>query len=102
VTRTTGLSLVSLTSERRLNRLGSRPVLTANLIRLTIGCESAENRCHGRSLQLDLVRRARAVPIWDALQAEIVVLPHQLNVLRRKSPERIAFTNIDRLVFAGL
>jgi len=53
-------------------------------------------------LQLDLVRRARAVPIWDALQAEIVVLPHQLNVLRRKSPERIAFTNIDRLVFAGL
>jgi hypothetical protein len=45
----------------------------------------------GDLLQLDLVRRARAVPIWDALQAEIVVLRHQLNVLRRKSPERIAF-----------
>jgi hypothetical protein len=37
-----------------------------------------------------------------ALEAEIVVLRHQLNVLRRKSPKRLAFGNIDRLVFAGL
>src|SRR5216683_218545 len=37
-----------------------------------------------------------------ALQAEILVLRHQLNVLRRKSPKRLAFGNIDRLVFAGL
>jgi transposase InsO family protein len=37
-----------------------------------------------------------------ALQAEILVLRHQLNVLQRKSPNRVALTNIDRLVFAGL
>jgi hypothetical protein len=36
------------------------------------------------------------------LEAEILVLRHQLNVLRRKSPKRLAFSNIDRLVFAGL
>ena len=37
-----------------------------------------------------------------ALHAEILVLRHQLNVLRRKSPKRLVFKNIDRLVFAGL
>src|SRR6202007_2641855 len=37
-----------------------------------------------------------------ALQAEILTLRHQLNVLRRKSPQRLGFTSIDRLVFAGL
>jgi hypothetical protein len=37
-----------------------------------------------------------------ALEAEILVLRHQLNVLRRKSPRRLAFSNVDRMVFAGL
>src|SRR6266446_4636055 len=37
-----------------------------------------------------------------SLQAEILTLRHQLNVLRRKSPQRLIFTSIDRLVFAGL
>jgi transposase InsO family protein len=37
-----------------------------------------------------------------ALEAELLVLRHQLNVLRRKSPGRLAFSNIDRLVFAGM
>jgi transposase InsO family protein len=37
-----------------------------------------------------------------SLQAEILTLRHQLNVLRRKSPQRLSFSNIDRLVFAGL
>ena len=37
-----------------------------------------------------------------SLQAEILVLRHQLNVLRRKSPARIAFSGIDRLVLIGL
>jgi hypothetical protein len=37
-----------------------------------------------------------------ALQAEIVLLRHQLNVLRRRSPKRVNLSNIDRLVFAGI
>ena len=37
-----------------------------------------------------------------ALQTEILVLRHQLNVLRRKSRKRIVFSNVDRWVFAGL
>src|SRR5258707_2479108 len=37
-----------------------------------------------------------------SLQAEILTLRHQLNVLRRKSPQRLSFTSVDRLVFAGL
>ena len=36
------------------------------------------------------------------LAAEILVLRHQLNVLRRSAPKRVAFSSIDRLVFAGL
>jgi hypothetical protein len=40
---------------------------------------------------------------WRArLEAEILVLRHQLNVLGRKAPKRAAFNSIDRLVFAGL
>src|SRR5262245_50400986 len=37
-----------------------------------------------------------------ALRAEIFILRHQLNVLRRKSPKRLVFSNIDRLNFAGV
>src|SRR6267143_100387 len=37
-----------------------------------------------------------------ALEAEILVLRHPLNVLRRNAPKRLAFSNVDRLVFAGL
>ena len=37
-----------------------------------------------------------------ALEAEILVLRHQLNVLRRRSRKRLAFGSIDRLIFAGL
>ena len=37
-----------------------------------------------------------------SLEAEILTLRHQLNVLRRKSPKRLAFSNVDRLIFAGL
>src|ERR1700722_15615387 len=38
----------------------------------------------------------------ESLQAEILTLRHQLNVLRRKSPQRLTFSSIDRRVFAGL
>src|SRR5260370_20434028 len=37
-----------------------------------------------------------------SLEAEILALRHQLNVLRRKSPQRLTFSSIDRLVFVGL
>jgi transposase InsO family protein len=37
-----------------------------------------------------------------SLEAEIVALRHQLNVLRKKSPKRLAYRNFDRLIFAGL
>jgi hypothetical protein len=36
-----------------------------------------------------------------ALEAENLVLRHQLNVLRRKSPKRLAFGNVDRFVFTA-
>jgi len=36
------------------------------------------------------------------LEAENVVLRHQLNVLRRKSPKRVAVSSIDRLLLVGL
>ena len=36
------------------------------------------------------------------LEADIVVLRHELNVLRRKAPKRLAFKAFDRLVFASL
>jgi hypothetical protein len=37
-----------------------------------------------------------------SLHVEILTLRHQLNVLRRKSPQRLTFSSIDRLVFTGL
>ncbi len=38
----------------------------------------------------------------SSLEAKILTLRQQLNVLRRKSPKRLAFSNVDRLIFAGL
>jgi hypothetical protein len=37
-----------------------------------------------------------------SLEAEIVALRHQLNVLRKKAPKRLVFSNFDRFVFACL
>src|SRR6476620_588159 len=37
-----------------------------------------------------------------SLEAENMILRHQLNVLRRKSPKRPTFGMLDRLVFVGL
>ena len=36
------------------------------------------------------------------LEAEIIILRHQLNVLRRRTPSRARLTLIDRLIFAWL
>jgi hypothetical protein len=35
-------------------------------------------------------------------EAEILVLRHQINVLRRKSPKKPALNNVDRLLFVWL
>ena len=37
-----------------------------------------------------------------SLEAEILMLRHQLNVLQRKAPKRLAFNAFDRLVIASL
>jgi hypothetical protein len=37
-----------------------------------------------------------------SLEAEKLILRHQLGVLRRKSPKRPTFGMLDRLIFAGL
>src|SRR5215831_6929889 len=37
-----------------------------------------------------------------ALEAEVLVLRHQLNVLRRSCPKRTALSSIDRLLLVGL
>ena len=37
-----------------------------------------------------------------AMEAEILVLRHQLNVLRRNCPKRVALSSIDRLLLVGL
>jgi hypothetical protein len=36
------------------------------------------------------------------LEVEILVLRHQLNILRRKSPKRVALSSIDRLLLVEL
>src|SRR6266403_3708978 len=38
----------------------------------------------------------------SSLAAEILVLRHQINVLRRHSPKRQTFSSADRLIFAWL
>src|SRR4029453_17120376 len=37
-----------------------------------------------------------------SLKAEILMLRHQLNVLRRKAPKRLVFNNFDLFVFESL
>jgi transposase InsO family protein len=37
-----------------------------------------------------------------SLEAEILILRHQLNIQQRHVPKRVAFTAVDRLIFVGL
>jgi hypothetical protein len=36
------------------------------------------------------------------LEAEILILRHQLSIQRRHLPKRLAFSAMDRLIFVGL
>jgi hypothetical protein len=81
--------------------LPSNTVSTVSVIPLAHNRESGDAPSHGGYAQTDRVGGYRAVPI-TSLEAEIVALRHQLNVLRRKSPKRLAFSNFDRLIFASL
>jgi hypothetical protein len=51
---------------------------------------------------LTIARAVRPLPCGRPAAWRLLVLRHQLNVLRRKSPKRVAVGNIDRLVFCGL
>ena len=69
--------------------------LSLSQIRLRLGANRAMYHPMGDMLKL----------IWWArgpLKAEILTLRHQPNVLGRNSPERLAFSNFDPLVFARL
>ena len=37
-----------------------------------------------------------------SLEAEILILCHQLDIQRRQQPKRLAFSVMDRLIFVGL
>ena len=69
---------------------------------LTSSRESVDSQHDGRAVRVHLVGYRGLFRSRAALQAEILVLRHQLNILRRKSPKRVALGKIDRLVFCGL
>jgi hypothetical protein len=69
---------------------------------LTASYESADNRSMSDLCRLIWCAMVGLVRSRAALQAEILILRHQLNVLRRKSPKRVAVGTIDRQPFFGL
>ena len=78
-------------------------VPTVNLIQLALRRGIGAMHCHmGDMLKLVWWAVVGLFRSRASLQAEILTLRHQLNVLRRKSPKRLTFSNLDRLVFASL
>src|ERR1700745_3171327 len=78
------------------------PVPVGNLIRLASEAESRNvlsmrEACSLLWSVLVLLFRSRA-----SLEAEILILRHQLNIQRRHLPERLTFSVMDRLTFVGL
>src|SRR5215472_5929096 len=59
-------------------------------------------RLMGDLLKLIWCILARLFRSRVALEAEMVALRHQLNVLQRKAPKRLVFNNFDRFVLANL
>jgi hypothetical protein len=85
---------------------GRRGIIQLSLSQIPSGWREATNRAMLPAMA-DILKlicwaviglfRSRA-----SLEAEILTLRQQLNVLRRNSPKRLAFSNVDRLIFAGL
>jgi hypothetical protein len=55
-----------------------------------------------RSLQPGLVGAGLIVPVAGLIEAEILILRHQLNIQRCHLPKRLTFRAMDRLIFVGL
>ena len=89
------------TTASHLSGLGT-PVPTANSRQLTDDGESVDSSLDERSLQFALVHQIGLFRSRAALEAEILVLRHQLNVLRRSCPKRVTLSSMDRLLLVGL
>jgi hypothetical protein len=86
-----------------------------SLAHCDVGCPCRKPNSAGKGSRIAqcfyLMREACSL-IWSApvllfrsrtsLAAEILVLRHQINILRRRSPKRQTFSAMDRLIFAGL
>jgi hypothetical protein len=57
---------------------------------------------HERSLQPGLVALVLLFRSRVSLEAEILILRHQLNIQRRHQPKKPSFSAMDRLIFVGL
>ena len=78
------------------------PAPTVNSIRPAHNRESGDASSMGDMLKLIWWAVIGLLRSMASLEAEILTLRHQLNMLRRKPQTRLAFSNFDRLVFAGL
>src|SRR5262249_20575836 len=106
--QTDDLMTPAVVHSQKILRLGTmslgqyRVVSTRNPKWLTAPRESVDSRADGRSLRLIWCAIAGLFRSRTALQAEILILRHQVNVLPRRSPKRAALSRVDRLVFVGL
>jgi hypothetical protein len=69
---------------------------------LTDALESVDSPIDERSLQVDLVRLDRAVPVARRVGSRSPCASAPTQCLRRKSPKRVALNSIDRLLLVGL
>jgi len=86
----------------RVDNRGRCALVSRNPKRLTVACESADIGPTNDLCRLIRCAMVGLVRSRAALQVEILVLRHQLNVLRRQSPRRVAIANINRPLFVGL
>jgi hypothetical protein len=87
-------------SFKTCGRLEKYPVTTVNSIQLACSRESGDvPPPMGDMLKMIWWGVITLFRSRVSLEAEILTLRHQLDVLRRKSPKRLAFSNVDRLIF---